>query len=265
MSLTKKILIAVLAPVAISLMTLNLFQNKFIFRSVKLDKDYVFQFDQPFEEHFIPTEDGEVIHALSFKAAGPSKGLVLYFHGNANNLQRWGRNAVDLTSLGYDVLMIDYRGYGKSTGTPSEAVLYTDAIVVWTWAKAKFSFSRTIIYGRSLGSAIASNLAIRVNPDLLILETPFDELRGTIPPAFQPLLSVFPLRSTFPNYDHLAQVTCKKIIFHGTRDSIVPLSSALRLKPLLQQEDEFIVIPEGTHRNLRSFAVYKEKLAEVLK
>jgi len=147
-----------------------------------LAAEHLFQFDQPFEEYFIKTPDGETLNALLFKSPNTPKGFILYFHGNAGNLQRWGNYAIDFTELDYDILMVEYRGYGKSTGTPSEVDFYADAQVVLDWAKANIPFSRLIIYGRSLGSGVATQLAIKNSPDLLILETPFNELK-------KPLLS----------------------------------------------------------------------------
>lgn len=239
-------------------------QDKIIFRHKKLDKEYTFRFDQPFEEHFIQTEDGETLNALLFRTQKPSKGLVLYFHGNADNLQRWGEYAVDFTQLDYDILLMDYRGYGKSTGAPTEIDFYKDAVTILGWAKANIPYARLIIYGRSLGAAVASNLATVTNPDLLILETPFDDLKGTMYLPLAPLLGLFPLHFEFSTKTFLAKVTCKKVIIHGTQDWVVPLSSALRLKPLLGVDDRFVIIEGGGHRNLREFESYHTTLVEVL-
>ncbi len=233
-----------------------LFQAKIVFQSESLPKDFTFKFDQKFEEYFIPTEDGEKLNALLFRSQQPAKGLILYFHGNADNLQRWGQYAIDFTKLGYDILMTDYRGYGKSTGTPNEENFYKDAQMVLRWSQANIKYERLIIYGRSLGSAVASNLASTANPDLLILETPFDELSGA--------LYLLPARYDFPNNIFLRNVKCKKVIFHGTDDGVVPLSSAIRLKPLLNKNDRFIVIEGGSHNNLREFEKYHDTLKEVL-
>ncbi len=241
-----------------------LFPEKFIFQPKKLALNHLFKFDQAFQEHFIKTPNGETLNALHFKSPTPSKGFILYFHGNAGNLQRWGNYAIDFTKLGYDILMVEYRGYGKSTGKPSEVDFYADAQVVLDWAKANFSFSRLIIYGRSLGSGVAAELATKNTPYLLILETPFDELKGVINTPIRPLLSIFPSKYNFPNKEYIPKIKCRKIIFHGTLDWVVPLASALRLKPLLSKEDRFFIIEGGGHRNLNEFKSFQEGLAEVL-
>lgn len=232
--------------------------------------NYIFTFQRDssqakLEEYFIRTEDGEDLNALLFKTKLKSKGLILYFHGNADNLQRWGKYAVDFTKLGYDILMMDYRGYGKSTGKPTERDLYKDALTVFRWSEANLKYERLIFYGRSLGSAVASNLATAVTPDLLILETPFDELKGAVYEPIRPLLYFLPLHSNFPNKTFLPKVSCRKVIIHGTKDQVVPISSALRLKPLLQEGDQFEIIEGGSHRNLRDFESFHKVLAEALK
>ncbi len=238
------------------------FQDKLIFQANSLSQDCRFSFNQPYEEYFISTQDGCQLNALWFKPQHKAKGLVLYFHGNANNLQRWGKYAGDFTQLGYEVLMIDYRGYGKSTGTPSEKVLYEDAALIWNWAKAKTEHSKIVIYGRSLGTAIATHLAAEVQPPLLILETPFDELKNAS--MLRYLFYVVPINTKFATKEYLGKVKGKIVIFQGTNDWVVSLASAERLKPLLKEYDEFIVISGGGHRNLRDFVMYHTKLAAVL-
>ena len=245
-------------------------QDQIIFQRKTLPVDYAFKFDpdpkqQEYQEHFIKTPDGETLNALLFKTNLSSNGLILYFHGNADNLQRWGKYAVDFTKLGYDILMVDYRGYGKSTGKPVERDLYKDALTVLKWSEDNIKYNKLIIYGRSLGSAVASNLATAVTPDLLILETPFDELKGAVYEPIKPLLYFFPLRSNFSNKSFLSKVKCRKVIIHGTKDQVVPLASALRLKPLLEERDQFVIIEGGGHRNLRDFESFHKALAEALK
>ena len=138
----KKTLVIIASTLILLAVGLFAFQDKLIFRADKLDPSYIFKFDRPFEEYFIPTPDGHSINILWFKPSGESRGLVLYFHGNANNLQRWGNYAEDMVQLGYEVVMMDYRGYGKSTGTPSEQFLYDDAALLYQWVMSKSSPAR---------------------------------------------------------------------------------------------------------------------------
>jgi len=256
-----KMVIAIFSVYVMVITVIYVFQEKLIFQSVKLSEKHQFSFNFPFDEHLIKTADNEHINVLHFKAdSTPSPGLIIYFHGNAGNLQRWGEYSVDFTQLGYDVLMIDYRGYGKSSGIPTEKMLYNDAELIWNWAKEKFDYPKWIIYGRSLGAAVASHLATKTNPDLLGLETPFDDLNGALGASLIP----YKLKYKFANKENLTKVDCKKFIIHGTQDWVVPLSSALRLKPLLKEEDQIIIIPKGGHKNLRKFEIYHEKLQEIL-
>jgi pimeloyl-ACP methyl ester carboxylesterase len=262
--------LSILALLLAVLAGLYAFQDRLIFQSVPLDRAYSFRFDFPFEEFFLPVKappannQSDTVNVLWFRPDSASRGLILYFHGNRGNLQRWGNFAPDLTRLGFDVVMLDYRGYGKSTGSPTEASLYSDAETVLNWAMGRQPQGKLIIYGRSLGSAAATSLAAKVTPDLLILETPFDQLRGVLTPYGSLVATLTPLRYTMSNANHLRQVRCRTIIFHGTDDRIVPLASAEKLRPLIQSADDFVIIQGGGHRGLRSFPEYQSRLAQVL-
>lgn len=240
------------------------FQDRFIFQREKLSKDHIYSFNQYFEEHFIEVESGIQINALWFKPDGTSKGLVIYFHGNAGSLDRWGYVAQDFTNLGYELLICDYRGYGKSDGKPTEKNLYQDAEFMYTWATSKTN-QPIVIYGRSLGSAVAAYLAAKIQPELLILETPFDELRGVLSGILFNVTKVFPLNYKFPTRNYLEKVEGKKVIFHGTNDHVVPLKSALRLKDVLREQDEFIIVAGANHDNIGTYQIYQSKLRQLLK
>lgn len=260
-------LVAIIAGLFVVLWSaLFLFQDKLIFQSVSLERNYVYSFNFNFQEYFIPVggQHTDTLNALSFKPKEESKGLIIYFHGNRGNLQRWGQYAPNLTRHGYEVLMIDYRGYGKSTGKPGEQAFYSDARQVYQWARGRHPEGKLILYGRSLGSAVASHLATEVSCDLLILETPFDELRGVMDPYFEFGIQFLPLRYKFSNYENLRDVQSRVLILHGTADKVVPLSSALRLKSQLQSPEDFVIIPKGGHRNLGSFPEYQLALEKFL-
>ena len=257
------VLILISAIILLGLAGVYGFQDELIFQADELEQDYTFKFAQSFQEYTITTKDGEKLNALLFSAPQSlkgTKGMMIYFHGNSDNLQRWGEYAVDFTSLGYDVLMIDYRGFGKSSGTPSEQNLYEDGELVWSWARANFKYDRWVIYGRSLGSAVASHLAAEANPALLILETPFDELRQGLPTIALP----FSLKYKFSNKEHLEDINCRVVIIQGTDDWVVSEASAKRLIPYLKPGDKFVSIPGGGHKNLRDFELFHSTLSEVL-
>ncbi|MEL6866406.1 MAG: alpha/beta fold hydrolase [Bacteroidota bacterium] len=239
------------------------FQQYFIFQPDRLEATYSFDFEAPFEEYFLDTGDGERINALLFKTRLPKKGILLYFHGNSDNLQRWGQYQSDFSQRGYDVFMIDYRAYGKSTGQLGETKMYQDALLVYEWARSTHEPEEIVIYGRSLGTAVASNLASRVAARMLVLETPFDNMHQLLKTRF-PFLLLPEVRYRFPNDRHLAEVHMPVYIFQGTQDRIVPYQVAERLKPILKSEDRFITISGGAHRNLSQFQDYQQHLDRVL-
>ena len=240
-------------------------QRHIIFQPEPLPKDYRYQFNHPFEEYTLYTPDNTAINALLFKTNVQSKcGVVLYLHGNADNLQRWGNYHVDFTRRGYDVFFIEYRGYGKSEGMVSEEHLYEDAQIGYDWIKQRYDTGDIIIYGRSLGCAPASKLGALVSAKMLILETPFNNIKGTLENRAMVLYLPYNLDYNLPNDKHIPLVNCPIYIFHGTDDMVVPYASAQELEPLLKKGDRFITIPEGGHKNLSDFEEYQRNLDLIL-
>lgn len=257
-----KIFLSIITGYLVLVTGIYLFQDKLVFQADKLEKDYSFEFSEDFIEiTIIPTQDQE-INALIFSIDNARlKGTVLYFHGNADNMQRWGEYAVDFTSQGYAVLMIDYSGYGKSSGIPSEETLYRNAEETWLWAQHHLPSTDFIIYGRSLGTAVASHLATNYKAKQLILETPFYQLNQ----ARLSWLFPFGLKYKFPNYQYLQNVASPITILQGDQDRIVSYESAAKLKEFLKPGDNFILIKGGKHKNLRDFKNYHLELSKTLK
>jgi len=236
-------------------------QRKALFQPTRLANDYVFAFDHPFEEIFLDTPDGARLNLLHFHTTHkPARGVVLYFHGNRDNLQRWGNMHRDFTARGYDFVALDYRGYGKSTGEPGEHTYYEDARLAYDWLLANHPAGNIVLYGRSLGTAMACFLAAHVRARKLVLETPFDSIRGLV--AAHLRRSDIPFRPAFffPNDRHLRQVEMPALLFHGTADRVVPYESAARLMTCLKTDDQFVTIPGGAHNNLPDFELYQQKL-----
>jgi alpha-beta hydrolase superfamily lysophospholipase len=240
-------------------------QKKALFRPTRLPAEYVFSFEHPFEEFFLDTPDGARLNLLRFPSdQGARRGVVLYFHGNRGNLQRWGNLHRDFTGRGYDFVALDYRGYGKSTGEPAERTFYEDARLVYDWLRADYPANNIILYGRSLGTAMACYLAAHVRARKVVLETPFDNISGLIAGHLRQTELPFRPAFFFPNDRHLRQSELPVLLFHGTADRVVPYTSAQRLAACLKPHDEFVTIPGGTHHNLRDFDLYQEKLSDWL-
>lgn len=256
-------LLIIIGLYGLTVLLLNVFLGKMVFLPRKLSQDHDYQFDYAFEEIWLETT-GLHINALFFPAEDTSKGLILYLHGNADNLQRWGKYTIDFTSIGYDVVAIDYPGYGKSEGSPSESVIYASAEAAWDWAIDRYSPEEIVIYGRSLGCAPASYLGMQHPAKCLMLETPFYSLPDVLE-SRNFFIPWFNDSFYFPNHEHLAQSKNEVYIFQGTADQVVPYSSAVKLKPLLSDADHFVVIEGGKHKNLTEFELFHEKLAEFLK
>ncbi len=241
-------------------------QEKFLFHPVQLSANYAYQFDVPFKEINIPFNKTDTINLVQFfpKDSVP-KGIVLYFHGNKENIGRYAPFANNFTKQGYEVWIEDYPGFGKSTGDITEKKLYEQAWQIYVMAKSKFSSDSIIIYGKSFGTGIASYLAANAPIKRLILETPYYSIAS----LFSCYAPIYPttLMATYkiPTYKYLQDVKVPISIFHGTGDWVIPYRCASKLKSVLKPTDEFITIPKGTHHNLNGFDLMKNKLDSILK
>ena len=238
------------------------FQDKFIFFPQKLDPSFEFTFRESFEERFFQTGDKVRIHALHFKVKEP-RGLIYYLHGNAGSLQGWGAVAADFTALNYDVLMIDYRGYGKSNGNIFEKGLLHDVLFIYDLLVREYVEDKILVYGRSLGTGLASYVACNRNPGMLILESPY----FNIPDAARSYFPWFPsglIRYRFRNDVYLKNTRCPVSIFHGSQDEVLDVKGSYKLKPLLKPGDQLIIIEGGHHNDLALFDVYQVHLKKIL-
>lgn len=243
---------------------LYFFQEKLIFLPSQLPQEYAYSFVLPHEEFNLKTEDGAVLNGLHFKNSD-SKGVILYFHGNAGDLSRWGEIALYFVEKQYDVVIMDYRTYGKSTGKLSPEALFDDAQLFYNYTLEQYDESRMTLYGRSLGTGIATHLAATNSPKQLVLETPFYSLLDVAKSMFPILpVSLF-LKYTFPSFEYMQYVSCPITIFHGTSDSVVPYESGNKLYDAIPHERKtFFTVDEGEHNNLVSFPQYHEGIMTIL-
>lgn len=242
------------------------FQHKILFQPAVVAQDSVYHFDQPFEEVWIPVDQSTKTNLIHFTVPDSlRKGLVIYFHGNRGNVRRYRRFVERFTRHGYAVWMPDYPGFGKSTGELTEAAMYEQALQVYKRARQLYEPKDIIIYGKSMGSGVAVQLASVRDCKQLILETPYNSMRSLVGIYLwmYPLQSI--LKFQFLSNEYMKKVTAPVTIFHGTDDGVIPYSNAYKLKEVLKKGDEFITIEKGTHRNLNNFELMQAKLDELLK
>ncbi len=240
-------------------------QEKILFHPQKLEHSYVFNFKQPFQELNIPFNATDTLNMIKFFPTDTlRKGVVLYFHGNMKNVEHYAKYVATFTKHGYEVWMPDYPGFGKSTGERTEKKLYTIAYELQKMAALSFGSDRIIIYGKSLGTAVAAYTASVKPCKQLILETPY----YSIPSLFRSYAFMYPasVMSNYklPTYEFLQEVKAPVAIFHGTGDWVVPYRSGVRLKKFLKPSDTFIQIPQGSHNNLSESAIYQKSMDSLL-
>jgi uncharacterized protein len=260
-NILKYFLMAVFLSIALLLLFSEKLLPKIIFRPKPIEKDFPYQFSIPHSEGFIPKRDGGELNFIQLKAEMP-RGAILYFHGNRDNLIRWGEIAASLTQYDYDVFVLDYSGYGKSTGQPSEEAILEDALTFYEFIDKNFEYSRYIYFGRSLGSGVASYLSSIHSPEALILETPYDYF-GDVVSRFYPL---FEYSDHYPkqlhNSDLLANANFPILILHGSEDKLIPVKFAEELYNKIEKENvQMTIIQGGGHNDLEKYKVYHEKIA----
>lgn len=241
-------------------------QEKLLFHPVPLPADSTYHFTQPFSETNITVDAQTTYHIVRFTVSDSvKKGVVLYFHGNRENVNHYAEFAINFTRNGYEVWMPDYPGFGKSTGTLSEQIMYDEALQVYKLARTKFNPEQIIIYGRSLGSGIAAQLAAVRDCKKLILETPYYSGASMLRPLFWMYPLNLLLHYKLPTYQYLPKVTAPISIFHGTDDGVISYRNAIRLKETFKAGDEFITIQGGSHNDLNSFPLMQQKLDSLLR
>ncbi|MFT3825202.1 MAG: alpha/beta fold hydrolase [Chitinophagaceae bacterium] len=258
-----KIIIIVYCLVGIAIYYL---QDKYLFHPEPLPESYNYNFSVPFKEVNLLYNASTNINLVQFLTNDSTpKGVVLYFHGNRQNINRYAGFANIFTRNGYEVWMLDYPGFGKSTGEFTEQHLYDWALLTYKLARARFSPDSIVLYGKSLGTGVAAQLASVRDCKNLVLEAPYYSL----PSIVGSYLPVYPvekmIRFKMPTWQFLQKVTAPVTIFHGTSDLTIPYRNARKLQPFLKKEDQFITLEGGHHNDLTTYQQYQQTMDSLLK
>ncbi len=259
----KKVVLAFLGFYAVIALMLMLFQEKLIFLGTLLPQDFTYQFDTeiPFEELFLEAEDGALLNGLHFKNENP-KGVILYFHGNAGNLEKWGEWGSKLAErFGYDVVMWDYRGYGKSSGKRSFQAMLNDGQLFYDYATKHFDETNTVVFGRSLGGAFASHIVKQNDPSKYISESTFTNIKELAKDRYWFLPIDQLLKYGFQSEENIQKINIPTLFIHGTEDDVVPYMHGKRLYELsAADQKQLFTVTGGAHNDLQAYPEFFERL-----
>lgn len=257
----KMIIIIVIALIFLFIIAVAYtYQSLLIFQPTHEEVTYKYKYDDYFEEISLETGEGKV-YGLYFTRPN-SKGTVLYFHGNGGSLDSWGSVAPLFLHNDWDILITDYRGYGKSRVTITEEGLYDDAEMWYNYIQER-SNKRIIIYGRSIGTGIAVHLATIKPCYHLMLETPYTSLFDLVKEYYSFIPKTF-IAFKFDNKSKIKDALTEQIsLFHGTKDEVIPYHHSKTLHNLIGYN--LITIEGGRHNNLAGFQQYQSSMKLLLK
>lgn len=219
----------ILALLYISICTyMYFFQTDFIFKPTKIAADYPFCFQQPFEEFSIPVKNAQ-LNAGLFKTKGTSKGVILFVHGNAENMAKLEEHAAFYTEIGYDFFAYDFRSFGKSSGeNTTEKQFFEDAQTVYHFLSKRYDQTAITVIGYSIGTATAAYLAAKNHPKNLALIAPYYSLSKMTTHRYK-IIPPFLLKFPFDTYQYVQKATCNIGLFHGTIDEVIPYENSTEL------------------------------------
>jgi len=255
------IIVGIIAAIAYCTICLFLFvqQPRFIFFPSSVIEKTPELFNLPYQEVWIPVKTSvgkvEKIHGWWIKANQPNAKVLLYLHGNGINIGANIAHTHRFYQLGFSVLLIDYRGYGRSQGDfPNEMRVYQDAATAWQYLtqQQKIPPQQIFIYGHSLGGAIAIDLAVKQPRAAgLIVESSFTSIREMI--STRKSFSIFPvdliLTQRFESIKKVSQLQMPVLFIHGIADSTVPSYMSQKLYDAAPEPKQLILVPGADHND----------------
>lgn len=237
-------------------------QQLFIFHPHVLDRNYEYQFDGNWEEHWLKAKDGTELNGLLFKGPSP-KGVVLFLHGNTGNIDRCSVVRERFLRNQQDVFFLDYRAFGKSQGNLEFEGMLSDVEAAYNFLAQRYAPSQITVYGQSLGSGMATWLAARHRPKMLILEAPYTSIADLASELFFMYPVDWILNYPFSSKSHIDKVNCPVWVFHGTSDGTIPYAHGKEVSEMAH-EGTLITLKDAGHVNLSRFDLYHETLDFIL-
>lgn len=236
-------------------------QERLLFMPQRLPQDHRFGFGADVHERIIDVP-GARLHALHLRLPAP-RGVVFFLHGNAGNLESWFADLEFYRRTNFDLFMIDYRGYGKSTGRiESEAQLHADVRAAWEAVAPGYAGRKRVLFGRSLGSGLVAHLSVSVQPELTVLVSPYSSIRALAAEHY-PWVPAALLRYPLDTGAAVSQLRTPLLLVDGDRDTLIAPwhSDALRA---LNPRAQALRIKGAGHNDLQEFDDYRAALRAAL-
>jgi pimeloyl-ACP methyl ester carboxylesterase len=236
-------------------------QEHLLFLPTRLAPEYRLVLERDVHERWIDVPDAR-LHALHLRLPAP-RGVVFFLHGNAGNLQGWFTDLDFYRQANFDLFMVDYRGYGKSSGRiTSEAQLHADVLAAWDAIAPDYAGKKRVLFGRSLGSGLVVPLALQVQPDLTVLASPYASMRALANEVYPWVPSAL-LRYPLATDEVLARLRTPLLLVHGERDDLIGPQHSEALKKAHPPARLHIVKGAG-HNDLQAFDEYHRVLRQAL-
>jgi pimeloyl-ACP methyl ester carboxylesterase len=232
-------------------------QERLLFAPQVLAPDHRFALGADVHERYVDVP-GARLHALHLKLPAP-RGVVFFLHGNSGSLDNWFVNLEFYRRANYDLFMFDYRGYGKSGGhVTSEAQLHADARVAWDLLAPEYVGKKLVLYGRSLGTALAARLGADVEPDLTVLVSPYESMRALAAEVY-PWVPSAVLRYPLDTAAAVSRLRRPLWLVHGEADTLIPARHSHALQRA-QPSATLHIVPGAGHNDLQEFEDYRAAL-----
>jgi len=260
------LVLALAAVYAAAIGWLYLRQERLLFEPEQLPADHTLSNDADVRESFIEVP-GASLSVAHLQLPAP-RGVVFFLHGNSGNLQKWFTGLDTFRELNFDVVMFDYRGFGKSSGRiESEAQLHADVRAVWEQFAPQYAGKRVVISGQSLGTGLAASLSAELcaagrAPDLTMMVSAYSSMQA-LGAELYPWVPSRVLRYPLATLSHACRLTGRLVLIHGDKDTLIPMHHSQALCKAMPQA-QFLCVEGAGHSDVHQFPSFRKGVAAAL-